>query len=193
MSGEDWRKHYVAGFAFDPSGDRVVLIEKSRPTWQAGLLNGVGGHVERGETPTQAMRREFREEAGLDVDRWEVLLSLEGDGWIVHFFRAIGVDVDSARTTTDERTWVVDDWPLLLSGGKVVSRVGGCPRCGHGMSQHFGGGPCEGILGWQEPHRAVRCACAGPVIRVVPNLRWLVPLAADASVRAPIGTTLRQD
>jgi 8-oxo-dGTP pyrophosphatase MutT (NUDIX family) len=64
---------YVVGFVFDqlaPSG-HVVLIQKKRPAWQHGKLNGVGGHVEMGkETPLEAMRREFKEEANADIQTW---------------------------------------------------------------------------------------------------------------------------
>jgi hypothetical protein len=34
---------YVVGFLFSPSGAEVVLIRKARPSWQSGLLNGIGG------------------------------------------------------------------------------------------------------------------------------------------------------
>ncbi len=54
---------YVAGFAF--SKGHVLLIRKARPAWQAGKLNGVGGHVEVNELPLHAMQREFFEETGL--------------------------------------------------------------------------------------------------------------------------------
>jgi len=37
---------YVLGFLMD--NYRVVLIEKQRPAWQKGLLNGVGGHINHG-------------------------------------------------------------------------------------------------------------------------------------------------
>ncbi|HSI37253.1 MAG TPA: NUDIX domain-containing protein, partial [Tepidisphaeraceae bacterium] len=56
---------YVCSFAFPPARDRVLLIRKNRPAWQAGKLNGVGGKIEPGETPRQAARREFEEETGL--------------------------------------------------------------------------------------------------------------------------------
>ncbi len=59
--------NYVAGFLFEPYMERVVLIQKEKPTWQKGRLNGVGGKMELGETPLQAMQREFREETGLDI------------------------------------------------------------------------------------------------------------------------------
>lgn len=60
---------YVLGFAFtyDYAGfNRVMLIRKLKPDWQAGRLNGIGGKVEPGEEPHRAMAREFQEEAGLE-------------------------------------------------------------------------------------------------------------------------------
>ena len=56
-------KRYVLGFYFD--GDRVLLINKTKPEWQRGKLNGLGGTVESGEAPILGMVREFREESGL--------------------------------------------------------------------------------------------------------------------------------
>ncbi|NOZ07177.1 MAG: NUDIX domain-containing protein [Chloroflexi bacterium] len=51
--------------------DDQVLLLRGAPTkrlWP-NLHNGIGGHVERGETPLDAARREIREEAGLQVER----------------------------------------------------------------------------------------------------------------------------
>ncbi len=42
-------KTMVAGFLFDESRERVVLIKKQKPEWQSGRLNGVGGKIEPGE------------------------------------------------------------------------------------------------------------------------------------------------
>jgi 8-oxo-dGTP diphosphatase len=55
---------FVLGFCFDFGYHNVLLIEKSRPTWQAGKLNGIGGKIEEGESPRVAMAREFQEETG---------------------------------------------------------------------------------------------------------------------------------
>jgi 8-oxo-dGTP diphosphatase len=55
---------FVVGFAFDDLG-RVALVRKARPAWQAGKLNGIGGHIEPGESPVDAMDREFMEETGV--------------------------------------------------------------------------------------------------------------------------------
>lgn len=56
-------KNYVVGFVFDPAGLNVVLIRKNWPAWQKGKLNGVGGKIEPGERPIEAIQREFLEEA----------------------------------------------------------------------------------------------------------------------------------
>ena len=58
------RKHYVLGFVFNYSKNQVLLIEKQRPAWQMGRWNGIGGEIEEGETPYQAMVRESVEETG---------------------------------------------------------------------------------------------------------------------------------
>lgn len=92
---------YVCGFMFSPDRSRVLLIRKRRPAWQVGKLNGVGGKVEAGEAPYQAMRREFREEADLDVADWQHALTLTGPDWTADFFRAFG-DIEAARPLTDE-------------------------------------------------------------------------------------------
>jgi 8-oxo-dGTP pyrophosphatase MutT (NUDIX family) len=55
---------YVLGFVFNRNLGRVLLVLKNRPAWQANKLNGIGGKIEVGETPLQAMEREFREETG---------------------------------------------------------------------------------------------------------------------------------
>jgi 8-oxo-dGTP diphosphatase len=94
-------QEYVCGFLFSPDRRRVLLIRKRRPAWQAGKLNGVGGKVEPGETVGEALRREFREEAGLDVADWRRGVVLTGPDWRGHFFRAFG-DIDAARAMTDE-------------------------------------------------------------------------------------------
>ena len=81
--------HYVLGFALEagrpyPWG-AVLLIRKQRPEWQRGFLNGLGGHVETGETALEAIRREFREEAGGMVEKWThqvVLKDVEHDAHV---------------------------------------------------------------------------------------------------------------
>jgi len=80
---------YVAGFLFE--NDHVWLVEKKKPEWQKGSLNGIGGKVEHGEAPIVAMKREFKEEAGILTEWWELFCELKGsDGsWKVYFFKLI--------------------------------------------------------------------------------------------------------
>jgi 8-oxo-dGTP pyrophosphatase MutT (NUDIX family) len=42
----------------------LIRLHEDRPDW-SGLLNGVGGHIEQGEDPLGAARREIYEETGL--------------------------------------------------------------------------------------------------------------------------------
>jgi 8-oxo-dGTP pyrophosphatase MutT (NUDIX family) len=69
---------FVVGFMRETLTDRVLLIRKNRPAWQAGLLNGPGGKVEDGEAPSQAVVREWREEIGQETSpsQWRLIASL---------------------------------------------------------------------------------------------------------------------
>lgn len=53
---------------FITRGERVLLLKGAphKRLW-AGLYNGIGGHIERGEDALSAARRELYEETGLDV------------------------------------------------------------------------------------------------------------------------------
>lgn len=113
-------KRYVLGFAFDTYGERVVLIEKQKPTWQAGKHNGVGGKIEEGETPIDAMVREFREETGVSTleRNWRQLGFMGGPEWdCAVFYSHSTVVCDDAHTTTDEKIGVfpINQLPAVIS------------------------------------------------------------------------------
>jgi 8-oxo-dGTP diphosphatase len=92
---------YVVGFLFDTLHRYVVLIKKNRPDWQKGKLNGVGGHIEDGETPLDAMIREFYEETGAHVSDWEQFCVMYNDDFECYAFKAF-VDKFDVMTCTDE-------------------------------------------------------------------------------------------
>jgi len=96
---------YVAGFYFDKEEKNIALVEKNRPAWQKGKLNAIGGKIENGESPAEALTREFLEETGVKVDDWEHTVSLAGNSWEVHFFRAYG-NPDLCKTVEDEKILV---------------------------------------------------------------------------------------
>lgn len=104
-------KSAVCGFLFDEDLEQVVLIQKQRPAWQKGRLNGVGGKVEPGETALEAMVREFEEETGARIEDWEEFGTLrdEAHGFHVVFFRAVHpLDVvESVKSVTDEQVVLV--------------------------------------------------------------------------------------
>lgn len=81
--------NYVAGFLVSEAG-LIALVLKSKPEWQKGLWNGIGGKIEDGETPHQAMVREFEEETGLSTceSDWTHRVTLSFDGGKVYFFLA---------------------------------------------------------------------------------------------------------
>jgi 8-oxo-dGTP diphosphatase len=105
-------REYVAGFAFSTGCNYVALVRKLRPDWQRGLLNGVGGKVEPGESPRDAMNREFAEECRLEVKRWRHFATVgggqAGEPWRVHFYW----------------NWIVDDrFSLGENYGREDERV----------------------------------------------------------------------
>jgi len=110
---------YALGFYFNPEGTKVVLIEKLKPKWQKGKLNGVGGKLEGNEIPTSmrpftetylaCMVREFKEETGIETkpEDWENFATYHGEGWYMYIFKAFG-DVSKAKTMEAEEVRVVD-------------------------------------------------------------------------------------
>lgn len=124
---------YVLGFYFSRGCTAVVLINKLKPEFQAGKLNGVGGRIEQNETPIDAMVREFYEETGKKVDAraWTQFARLEFRDATVYCFHSIG------------------------------SAVG--IRFGRGNSP--------------TPEIVESCFVDELPSHVMPNLRWLIPMA----------------
>lgn len=134
---------YVAGFAFDSAGSVVALIRKNRPDWQKGKLNGIGGHVEEGETPVAAMAREFREETGVEIgiQDWHRYAHYRGEGFELDFFLTFNDAVLNAQSPTDEKvefvrvatlyhhSWeMVVNVPWLVYMALSLTRVDGRPN-----------------------------------------------------------------
>ena len=106
---------FVDGLLFDHDLTHVVLIRKTKPSWQAGKLNCVGGKIEPGETPHDAVVREFEEEAGLIVPSWKPFLDLKltrDDGELYCFYAITSAaDLSTVISKTEEKVGVysIDD------------------------------------------------------------------------------------
>mgnify|MGYP001571225688 CR=1 FL=1 len=87
--------HYVLGFLFERQGRLVWLIKKARgPAHLIGKYNGIGGKVEPGENPEEAMRREAREEIDVDCP-WVWYGSMGSAGiWTCDLFFADGAGLN---------------------------------------------------------------------------------------------------
>lgn len=117
---------YSVGFLHNDH--EVVLIRKNRPAWQAGYLNGVGGHIEKYEDPHSCMVREFREETGVGVGPWEHFATLLGEHAMIHCFAVYdpeGMFIYDVKTTTDEdiEIWPFDDLNGFLEHSQTVPNL----------------------------------------------------------------------
>jgi len=108
---------YALGFLFDEwartfsdgLGDgTVALITKNRPDWQAGKMNGIGGHIEKGENPQEAMVREFEEETRVKFEDWDYKIRYEGEDFVLHIFSGFSTDNWKIQTKTDEDVSIED-------------------------------------------------------------------------------------
>ena len=104
--------NFVLGFMYTPDGSKVALIQKNRPAWQNGLLNGIGGKIEPFDSSEKAaLCREFEEEAGVTTqpDDWFQFATLNviGLGY-VHVFRAFSDDIHNIENKTDEEINLFD-------------------------------------------------------------------------------------
>jgi 8-oxo-dGTP diphosphatase len=116
-------------FIFDDN-ERVLLIKRSqdKKLW-AGLLNGIGGHIEAGEDILEAAEREFEEETALSNITLDfcgqIMIDVERDlGVSIHLFR--GQYTGEILTSSEEGKlrWVgindledekvVEDLPVLI-------------------------------------------------------------------------------
>lgn len=99
------RKQYVVGLAFNSTRDVVALVLKqSGPPCVIGNWNGVGGKIEDGESPLEAMVREFYEETGADLpeNEWEQFAVLHADDYDLFFLVAATDRTLAAQTVEKE-------------------------------------------------------------------------------------------
>lgn len=110
---------YVVGYMFDDGMQRVGLIHKNRPAWQKGLFNGIGGKIDTGETPLEAMVREFKEETGVltIAGDWSHVCTLRFPYAEIECFASKSTaHIDAMHTNTDEEVLNASLSEILFSG-----------------------------------------------------------------------------
>jgi 8-oxo-dGTP diphosphatase len=103
---------YPRTLCFILNGDDVLLL-KGAPTKRlyANQYNGVGGHVERNEDVLASLRREVREETGLEVESpalRAIIVADEGDGpgVLIFVYTADSASRDVHASAEGELAWV---------------------------------------------------------------------------------------
>lgn len=99
------KTRYVLGFIFNSDYSEVLLIQKNRPDWQKGKLNGIGGHLEEGENARSAVSREVHEESSLLIlsDNWSYVIDAEWENGEMSVFTVrYEKDMKDAKSMTDE-------------------------------------------------------------------------------------------
>ncbi|MEK5521954.1 MULTISPECIES: NUDIX hydrolase [Heyndrickxia] len=61
---------YKYTICFIKKGQELLMLNRHKPVWM-GIWNGVGGKIEKGETPLEGMLREIEEETGLQIEQIE--------------------------------------------------------------------------------------------------------------------------
>ncbi len=90
-------------FVFDKKLSQVLLIKKEKPVVHAGLLNGLGGKLETGESHLECVMREIEEEAGLKIaaGKWQRVGDLFWENWNVSIWTCV-IDVPKNHTFPDQ-------------------------------------------------------------------------------------------
>ncbi len=84
----------VAVHLFFRRGDSILLLRRFNTGWEDGQYSVPAGHVETGETVTQAAVREAREEVGVNLTRDQLrvvhIMNRKSEDERIDFFLAVG-------------------------------------------------------------------------------------------------------
>lgn len=103
---------FVLALLYSEDLQRIVLMRRTRPAWQAGRVNALGGRLLPGETAEAAARREVREECGVDVAAWREVLVWEDAEYRMHVMAATSDRAREARTLEDQEVFLADVYAL---------------------------------------------------------------------------------
>jgi 8-oxo-dGTP diphosphatase len=102
------KRRFVLALLFTDDRKGIVLMRRTRPAWQAGRVNALGGALTVGESCVEAARREVLEEAGVDVAEWTEVLVWDDAEYRMHVVRAVSELARGARTREDQEIFLAD-------------------------------------------------------------------------------------
>ena len=125
-------KEYVVGLLFRRAihngimDYEVCLISKTKPLWQRGFKNAIGGKLEPSleESAKEAQIREFKEETGADFTNWQDLAVMYFNDCSVYFFA--GFDSDNSvnvSSPTEEKVEWFSIYEIKNNAVKVIPNL----------------------------------------------------------------------
>ncbi len=83
-------------------------MRRTRPAWQAGRVNALGGKLLPGESPAAAASREVFEEAGVRVpaSAWRETVVWHDPVYRMHVLAAFHAAAEGARTAEDQEVFL---------------------------------------------------------------------------------------
>lgn len=116
-------KKYTLGVALTTDGF-VALIQKTKPDWQAGHYNFVGGKIEEGESPLECIQREFWEETGVKLLDWKYVGKMErADDFVCYIYTITDSTVSEVETTTEETVVLMAEEYFVLAKDPMISNL----------------------------------------------------------------------
>ena len=125
------RKHMkvVATLCYVEEDDKILMLlrNKKENDMHEGKYNGLGGKAEHGEDPYTCVKREVKEEAGIEIKpRYIGNITFENFmpniDWEVHLFRAKGYQGNLIESNEGDLVWVKKEELLdlnLWDGDKI--------------------------------------------------------------------------
>ena len=119
------KDQYEFTLCFLVQNQQVLMLERQKEP-NKGLWNGVGGHIELGESPNHACVREIEEETGILVDGIHFCGVLSWESWYfpaggMYIYRA---DPEVTRVVASDEgplEWKPVDW--VLHSDRVVANI----------------------------------------------------------------------
>lgn len=104
----------------------MLMIQRSESVRAPGMWCFPGGAIEPGETPAQAIVREFREEVGLSVEPIGRLWEWLRDDGLLHLYwwqvRYIGGELTPNASEVQSVRWMTDD-QIRAQQGMIANNI----------------------------------------------------------------------